>query len=116
MDRLIDIIKMFMNVPVLDDPNTTMPQRKNQPVVGTLAHNVRQLNREREGKLEEFNMGCRKGWERWDVSGEAATDKTCSIWGNRNLTKSGSRRGSRTARTTMLTQRVKRRICDGLVD
>ena len=33
-DRLIDIIKVFKNVPVPDDPNTTMPQRKQQPVVG----------------------------------------------------------------------------------
>ena len=47
-DRLIDIIKMFKNVPVTDDPNTTMPQRKQQPVVGTLTHKVRQLNQERE--------------------------------------------------------------------
>ena len=47
-DRLIEIIKMFKNVPVPDDPNTTMPQRKQQPVVGTLNHKVRQLNRERE--------------------------------------------------------------------
>ena len=60
MDRLIDIIKIFKNVPVPDDPNTTMPQRKQQPVVGTLTHKVRQLNREREEKLEEFNMGCRE--------------------------------------------------------
>ena len=37
-DRLIEIIKMFKNVPVPDDPNTTMPQRKQQPVVGNLTH------------------------------------------------------------------------------
>ena len=49
-DRLIEIIKMFKNVPVPDDPNTTMTQRKQQPVVGTLTHKVRQLNREREKK------------------------------------------------------------------
>ena len=62
-DRLIEIIKMFKNVPVPDDPNTTMPQRKQQPVVGTLTHKVRQLNREREKKLEGFNMG---SWKvRW---------------------------------------------------
>ena len=59
-DRLIEIIKMFKNVPVPDDPNTKMPQRKQQPVVGPLTHKVRQLNRGREEKLEEFNMGCRK--------------------------------------------------------
>ena len=59
-ERLIEIIKMFKNVPVPDDPNTTMPQGKQQPVVGTLTHKVRQLNREREEKLEEFNMGCQK--------------------------------------------------------
>ena len=47
-DRLIDIIKIFNNVPVPDDPNTTMPQRKQQPVVGTLTHKVRQLNKERQ--------------------------------------------------------------------
>ena len=43
-DRLIEIIKMFKNVPVPDDPNTTMPQRKQHSVVGTLTHKVRQLN------------------------------------------------------------------------
>ena len=42
---LIEIIKMFKNVPIPDDPNTTMPQIKQQPVVGTLTHKVRQLNR-----------------------------------------------------------------------
>ena len=31
-DRLIDIIKMFKNVPAPDNPNTTMPQRKQLPV------------------------------------------------------------------------------------
>ena len=51
-DRLIEIIKMFKNVPVPDDPNTTMPQKMQQPVVGTLNHKVRQLNRERGEKLE----------------------------------------------------------------
>ena len=35
-NRLNEIIKMIKNVPVLDDPNTTMPQRNQQPVVGTL--------------------------------------------------------------------------------
>ena len=59
-DRLIEIIKMFKNVPIQDDPNTTMPQRKQQPVLGTLTHKVRQLNQEREEKSEEFNMGCQK--------------------------------------------------------
>ena len=49
-DRLIEIIKMFKNVPVPDDPNTTMPQRKQQPVAGTLTHKVRQFNQEREEK------------------------------------------------------------------
>ena len=47
-DRLIEIIKMFKNVPVLDDPNMKIPQRKQQPVVGKLNHKVRELNRERE--------------------------------------------------------------------
>ena len=47
-DRLIEIIKMFKNVPVPDDPKTTTPQRNQKPVVGTLTHKVRQLNRERE--------------------------------------------------------------------
>ena len=45
IDRLIEIIKIFKNVPVPDEPNTTMPQIKQQPVVGTLTHKVRQLNR-----------------------------------------------------------------------
>ena len=61
-DKLIEIIKMFKNVPVPDDPNTTITQRNQQPVVGTLTHKVRQLNREREEKLEDFKMGCRKEW------------------------------------------------------
>ena len=80
-DRLIEIIKMFKNVLVPDDPNTTMPQRNQQPVVGTLTHKVRQLNREREEKLEEFNMGCWKEWERRDVSGEAATGQNLQALG-----------------------------------
>ena len=49
-DMLIEMIKMFKNVPVPEDPNTTMPQRKQQPVVGTLTYKVRQLNQEREEK------------------------------------------------------------------
>ena len=61
-DRSIEIIKMFKNVPVPDNPNMTMPQRKQQLVVRTLTHNVRQLNQEREVKAEEFNTGCRKEW------------------------------------------------------
>ena len=61
-DRLIDIIKMFKNFPVPDDPNTTMPQRKHQPLVDMLTHTVRKLNQEREAKIEEFNMVCRKEW------------------------------------------------------
>ena len=59
-DTLSEIIKMLKNVPVPDDPNTTIPKRKQQPEVGMLTQKVRQLNREREEKLEEFNMGCRK--------------------------------------------------------
>ena len=87
-DRLIEIIKMFKNFPVPDDPNTTMPQRKQQPVVGTLTHKVRQLNREREEKLEEFNMGFWKEWERRDVSGEAATGQNLQALGKQKLDKS----------------------------
>ena len=87
-DRLIEIIKMFKNVPVPDDPNTTMPQRKQHPVVGTLNHKVRKLNQEREKKLEEFNMGCRKEWERQDVSGEAATGQNLQALGKQKLDKS----------------------------
>ena len=44
-DRLIEIIKMFKNVPIPDNSNTTMPQIKQQPVVGTLTHKMGQLNR-----------------------------------------------------------------------
>ena len=87
-DRLIEIIKMFKNVPVPDDSNTTMPQRKQQPVVGTLTHKVRQLNREIEEKLEEFNMGCQKEWERRYVSGEAATGQNLQALGKQKLDKS----------------------------
>ena len=79
---------MFKNVPVPDDPNTTMPLRNQQVVVGTLTHKVIQLNREREEKLEEFNMGCRKEWERWDVSGEAATGQNLQALGKQKLDKS----------------------------
>ena len=59
-NRLIEIIKIFKNVTVPDDPNTTMPQGNKQPVVGTLTHKVRQLNWDREGKLENYSMGCQK--------------------------------------------------------
>ena len=79
---------MIKNFPVLDDPNTTIPQRNHQPVVGTLTHKVRQLNQDREGKLEEFNMGCQKEWERQDVSGEAATGKNLHALGEQKLDKS----------------------------
>ena len=92
-DRLIEIIKMFKNVPVPDDPNTTTPQRNQQPVVGTLTHKVRQLNREREEKLEEFNMGCRKEWERRDVSREAATEQNLQALGKQKLDKSCIEKG-----------------------
>ena len=87
IDRLIEIIKIFKNVPVSDDPNTTMPQIKQQPVVGTLTHKVRQLNREREEKSEEFNMGCQKYWEQRDVSGEAATGQNLQALGKQKLDK-----------------------------
>ena len=86
-DMLIEIIKMFNNVTVPDDPNTTMPQRKQQSVVGTLTHKVRQLTWEREGKLEEFNMVCRKEWERRGVSGEAATGQILQDLGKQKLDK-----------------------------
>ena len=78
---------MFKNVPVSNDPNTTMPQINQQPVVGTLTHRVRQLDREREEKLEDFNMGCRKEWERWDASGEAATGKNLQALGKQKIDK-----------------------------
>ena len=86
-DRLIEIIKMFKNFPVPDDPNMTMPKRKHHPVVGTLTHKVRQLNQEIEEKSEEFNMGCRKEWERRDVSGEAATGQNFQALGKPKLEK-----------------------------
>ena len=57
-------------------------------MVGTLNQKVRQLNREREEKLEEFNMGCRKEWERRDVSGEAATGQNLQALGKQNLDES----------------------------
>ena len=87
-DRLIEIIKMFKTVPVPDDPKTTMPQRKQQPLVGTLTYKVSQLNRNIEGKLEEFNMGCWKEWERRDVSREAATGQNLQALGKQKLDKS----------------------------
>ena len=87
-DRLIEIIKMFNNVLVPDEPNTTMPQIKQQPVVGALTHKVRQLNRKREEQLEQFNMGCQKEWERWGVSGEAATGQNLQALGKQKLDKS----------------------------
>ena len=92
-DSLIEIIKMFNNVPVPNNPNMTMPQRKQKPVVGTLTYKVRQLNREKEGKLEEFHMGCRKEWERRDDSGEAATGQNLQALGKQKLEKYGLRRG-----------------------
>ena len=84
---LIEIIKMFNIVPVPDNPNTTMPQRNQQPVVGPLTHKVRQLNRGREEKLEEFNMGCWKEWDRRGVSGEVATGQNLQALGKQKLDK-----------------------------
>ena len=78
---------MFKNVPVPDDPNTKIPQRKQQLVVGTLTHKVRQLNQDREEKLEDINMGGRKEWERRDVSGEAATGQNLQVLGKQKLDK-----------------------------
>ena len=53
-----------------------------------MTHIVRQLIREREKKLEEFNMGCRKDWERRDVSGEADTGQNLQALGKHKLDKS----------------------------
>ena len=36
-----------------------MPAPKQMPIVGTLTLKVQDLDREREGKLEGFNQGCR---------------------------------------------------------
>ena len=52
-----------------------------------MTHKVRQLNQDREGKLEELNMGCQKEWERRDVSGEAATGQNLQALGKQKLDK-----------------------------
>ena len=51
-------------------------------------HKVIQLNQEREEKLEEFNMGCRKEWEQWDVTGEEATGQNLQALGKQKPDKS----------------------------
>ena len=52
-----------------------------------MTHKVRQLNREIEVKCEEFNMRFQKEWERWDVSGEAATVQNLQDLGKQKLDK-----------------------------
>ena len=45
------------------------------------------MNQKREGKLEEFNMGCRKEWWRRDVSGKAAMGQNLRALGKQKLDK-----------------------------
>ena len=62
VDRLIEILKIYKGKKVPDEPESTMPARKQMPIVGTLTLKVQDLDREREGKLEGFNQGCRVEW------------------------------------------------------
>ena len=71
--RLIEILKMYKGKSVPDEPETTMPRRKQQPVIGTLISKVKQLDIENTRKVEDFNMDCRKEWKKRTESGEAKT-------------------------------------------
>ena len=51
---------MYKGKPVPDEPKTTMREQKQQPVVGTLISEVKQLEIKNTKKIEGFNLECRK--------------------------------------------------------
>ena len=87
-DRLFEILDMYKNAPVPDEPATTMPERKQQPIIGTLTDRVKCLNKEREDKIAEFTLACRKEWKARDDSGLANTRQNLQEHGRKKLDKS----------------------------
>ena len=83
--RLSEILKMYRGKPVPDEPKTTMQERKQQPVVGTLISKVKQLEIENNKKIDGFNMECRKEWQIRTESGEAGTIKNLQKQGETML-------------------------------
>ena len=71
--RLIEILKMYKGKTVPDEPESTMPRRKQLPVVGTLIEKVKQLDFENVRKIGGFNIEARKEWKKRTESGEAKT-------------------------------------------
>ena len=55
------------------------------PIVRTLTLKVRDLDREREGKLEGFNQGCRVEWQQRTESGEAPMVQNMQYMGDTTL-------------------------------
>jgi len=60
-------------MPDADEPESTMPRRKQLPVVGTLIEKVKQLDFENVRKIGGFNIEARKEWKKRTESGEAKT-------------------------------------------
>ena len=71
--RLIEILKMYKGKPVPDAPETTMPRRKQLPVIGTLIEKVKQMDVENATKIKDFEINARNEWKNRTESGEAKT-------------------------------------------
>ena len=71
--RLIAILKMYKGKTVPDEPESTMPRRKQLRVAGTLLEKVKELEVENVRKIGEFNKETRKEWKKRTESGVART-------------------------------------------
>ena len=54
---------MYKGKPVPDAPETTMPRRKQLPVVGTPIEKVKQLDVENARKIDDFDVEARNEWK-----------------------------------------------------
>ena len=79
---------MYKNALVSDEPKITMPEHRQQRVVGILTNKVNQLSRERKEKVAVFDSGCWEEWKRRNDRGEAATGQNLQTLGRRKLDKS----------------------------
>ena len=58
VERLIVFLKIYKGQKVQDKLESTMPERKQMPVVGILTLKMHDLDRERDGKADGFIQGC----------------------------------------------------------
>ena len=86
--RLIEILKMYKGKPVPDAPETTMPRRKQLPVIGTLIEKVKQMDVENATKIKDFDISARKEWKNRTESGEAKTVQNLQKIGTNMLDQS----------------------------